>query len=363
MRRRKVLLPEMLESDKMLKKFKRTLALFLKIIASMIVTLLLLEGGVRVVLHLSLNRYLTKTLPQPYGTIMQKVGGFDHFMMGGYKVDPICYFIPKGGFFRGEKGRTDFPIEKEPGEIRIICVGDSTTYSVAVNYDDSWVALLGEKLKERYPEKKIRVLNAGVPGASSKQIKRIFQFYIASYRPDFLIWRGGQGLSDTYSVNKTADSVRTFLWRCLYESRLFRVICVLLDEIEGRTANTVFYFMTHSDSQSFSKGMGERFNSDYDMVKKIAREHGARYVLQVEYPNQEAMEMPGVMDRASSDLDSVVPMWAPFREYKKKILQKNSLSIRFTLRRQEKLLPRKESPNSSSTSGGSIRSRIRKRQK
>ncbi|MBU9888724.1 MAG: hypothetical protein KTQ49_02505 [Candidatus Omnitrophica bacterium] len=286
----------------------------------MIVTLLLLEGGVRVVLSLSLTRYLTQTLPQPYATIMQKVGGFDHFMMGGYKFDPICYFIPKGGFFRSEKGSMDVPKEKEPGEIRIICIGDSTTYSVAVNYDDSWVALLGEKLKQRYPEKKLRVLNAGVPGASSKQIKRFFQFYLAPYRPDILIWRGGQGLSDTYSVNKTADSVRTFLWRCLYESRLFRVICVLLDKAEGRTANGVFYFMTHSDPQFFSKGRVERFNSDYDMVKKIAQDHGARYVLQVEYPNQEAMEMPGAefMDRASNDLDPNVPMWAPFKDYKKK---------------------------------------------
>ena len=264
---------------------KAAFRLSVRVIAITIVTILLLEGGVRIVLYCSLNNYFTKILPQPYGRIMQKTGQFVCFGVGAAnRFDPICYYVRKQGFFRGPHGPMDWPKEKEAREIRIICIGDSTTFGVAVNYYHTWVYLLGKTLTAKYPGKKIQMLNAGLPGASSRQIKRIFQVYLTSYHPDILIWRGGSDLTDTYSISHTtSDLIRFFVWRCLYESRVFRVICVLWDETGKYKMNSTVQTMYNFLTSRFSRGYEKGFESDFNIVKKIAEEHGTRYALQVEY--------------------------------------------------------------------------------
>ncbi|MFH1208144.1 MAG: hypothetical protein V1673_01120 [Candidatus Omnitrophota bacterium] len=295
-----------------------------KITATVIITALLLEGGVRVVLYFSLNHYLMKTLKQPYGRIMQTIGNFTLLNMGSQnRFDPICYFLPKAGFFRGPQGRIDCPKEKEEGEIRIICIGDSTTYGFAINYDDSWVYLLGKMLAEKYPEKKIRVLNAGLPGAISKQVKRFFQFHIVAYQSDILIWRENDAAAtDTYFVSNTfTDSVRLFLWHCLYESRVFRVVCVLLDHAEprrpNRPANSLFNFLT-GRFPKHPQRLSEGFDSDFSIVEKIAREHGVRHVLQVEYLYyNKGVISGGFKFRKPNDRKDIVYLLSAFEKYHK----------------------------------------------
>ena len=274
----------------MIGKLKTVIGLLAKTLVAVIVIIFLLEGGVRIVLYLSLNEYFAKTLPQPYGRIMQQTGHFVCFGVGtANRFDPICYYIPKRGFFRGPNGPMDWPKEKGAREIRIICIGDSTTFGASVDYDHSWVFLLGKALSEKYPGKKIRVLNAGFCGASSRQIKRFFQCYLTPYHPDIVIWRCYSMLTDSYSLSPASPSPGFFVWRCLYESRLFRVICALLDRGEERRqrnwpANVVYDFLTNR-SPNLQPPAG-KFDSDFSMVKKIAEEHGTRYALEVEYLNR-----------------------------------------------------------------------------
>jgi len=207
----------------------------------------------------------------------------------GNTYDPICYFIPKDGFFRGPIKRhwIDRPVKKEADTIRVMCIGDSTTYGVAVDYDHSWVYLLGTLLSKQYPEKKIEVLNAGQIGAIPKQIKRFFQFHLAEYQPDILVWRVNSELSDTYLVDTRPHPVRAFVCRHLYESRVFRLLCALADlwDIEGgsrKVARGIYDFMTGRELRCLELSV-DGFDSDFSMVEKIAREHGTKYVLQVEY--------------------------------------------------------------------------------
>ena len=381
-------------------KIKAGFGLGIKMLVVSVLTLLLLECGVRVILYFSLDHYLTQTLLPSNRRIMQRLYGFGlTHLLSINKFDPLCGFIPRQGFFRGDEnigivkqplldslkqnrpsdnviikelginlelpetvpeprlvnalndilgmpdffltvsgqidgsklsagiqallrtGRTsksslsdqeirrlnralleqfytgailpvrdnpvrvDCPKKKEIPEIRIICIGDSATYSVAVGYQDSWVYLLGKTLAAKYPNKKIRVLNAGVPGAVSRQIKRIFQLYLVDYQPDILIWRGGGVLTDTYFINRTTDFARFFLLRCLYESRLFRLISILLDreknDKERGWFSSIFYEKLTQCATRCRKP-SEGFDSDFSMVKKFAQEHGTKYVLQVE---------------------------------------------------------------------------------
>lgn len=208
-------------------------------------------------------------------------------LSGGNKYDPICYFLPKNGFFRGPFGRIDCPLKKEEHTIRIICIGDSVTFGAGGDYYQSWVYLLGKMLSKKYPEKKIEVLNAGMSGVINKQIKRIFQFHLVKYRPDILIWRTSTNLTDTYFVDTTPNLIRSFIVPFLYEFRIFRVFCVLADRERMRRgfpgmADTIYDFLTGRIPQELKPAI-VGFDSDFSMVRKIAQENGTRYVLQAEY--------------------------------------------------------------------------------
>ena len=226
-------------------------------------------------------------------TALNELGAFNWGLNAQNKYDPICYFLPRGGFFRGPAkilserpfGRIDRPLKKAENTIRIMCIGDSTTQSLAVDYYDSWVYLLGQMLSKEYPGKKIETLNAGIAGGTFKQIKRIFQFYLAEYGSDIVIFRGGYNLSDTYLVDTTPDFARFFVGPLLYKSRTFRLFCVLVDNFKkvgcSQTALRIYDFITGRSTMLDPSVVG--FDSDFSMVKKIAQDHGTKYVLQVDY--------------------------------------------------------------------------------
>lgn len=261
----------------------------LKAIIALVCALILLELCARGVLQIALKDYFTAKIPPPYGKVMMETGKFDFWGLTTInRYDPVCYYLPRGGFFRGPNGRTDYPLKKDENTVRIMCIGDSTTYGLAVNYDHSWPNLLRKMLSHQYPLKKIEVLNAGVPGATSKQIKRIFQFHLAKYRSDIVIWRGGVHLTDTYSVNAAPDFIRSFICRFLYESRIFRIVCVIADqrrlgtEFRGRTTASDTYDALMNRARPLMRSKNGP-NSDFSTVQKIAQEHGTKYVLQADY--------------------------------------------------------------------------------
>ncbi len=58
-------------------------------------------------------------------------------------------------------------VEKGPGELRILAIGDSFTYGHGVQDDETYPALVGTLLRARGHD--VQVLNAGVPGYSTDQ--------------------------------------------------------------------------------------------------------------------------------------------------------------------------------------------------
>jgi lysophospholipase L1-like esterase len=55
---------------------------------------------------------------------------------------------------------------KQPGELRVLSLGESTTFAAELSYAEAYSALLEQGLIQTVPERRIRVLNAGVPGYS-----------------------------------------------------------------------------------------------------------------------------------------------------------------------------------------------------
>jgi hypothetical protein len=77
--------------------------------------------------------------------------------------------------------------QKPPDTIRIACLGGSTTMTVKTSDEYTYPRLLEIMLREKYPEKHIEVINAGVGGYTSIESFINFQLRILELQPDIII--------------------------------------------------------------------------------------------------------------------------------------------------------------------------------
>lgn len=266
--------------------------------------LILLEIFLRIFYYLSIHLYLSIHIPDKYQRALQQVYSQRVDPAFGldctYKFDPVCYILPKNkAFFRcpgpdSMTYRSSYPKEKKPGEIRIICLGDSTTIGSGVKYEESYPYLLEKLFLKKYPHKNIKVLNAGFP-LSSRVLKRMFQFHLVKYKPDIVLWRAGTMLTDTYKVSTKLYFLSGKIWQILYSSLTFRISCLLIDiyltknhKYEGdcgmpstSSSTRVYTFIT--TASSLKNLPLYDFKTDFCIVKQIATDYGIRYILAVDY--------------------------------------------------------------------------------
>ena len=100
-------------------------------------------------------------------------------------------FVNKAGL-----GGPDFERKKPKGLFRIICLGDSTTYG-ACSFENSYPLQLEKILNHGRADKRIEVINAGLPGTSIYQQRMIFKKVFEGTEPDMVLlmtgpnWRQG----------------------------------------------------------------------------------------------------------------------------------------------------------------------------
>lgn len=74
---------------------------------------------------------------------------------------------------------------KQPGEFRIVVLGDSFTVSAGVNYDEIYTSVLEKRLKQSYP--RVRVINLAVGGYNPIQYDLVLQEVGFGLQPDLLV--------------------------------------------------------------------------------------------------------------------------------------------------------------------------------
>jgi lysophospholipase L1-like esterase len=117
-------------------------------------------------------------------------------------------------------------VPREPGEFRVLCVGDSHTYGVGVAPDDAYPAQLERILRGRGV--RARVINAGVPGQGSSQLLTDLGATVARYQPDVvLVWIGA---NNQWRILDEAEGAGGS-W--LDHLRLVRLLRLLLRRFEG----------------------------------------------------------------------------------------------------------------------------------
>src|SRR5688572_21236594 len=85
--------------------------------------------------------------------------------------------------FRGP----DFALQKAPGTFRIMVIGASTTFDPCVSDDTrTWPARLEYWLQQRAPNRRIQVINAGVPGYPMLDQTIRLETELYAFEPDVL---------------------------------------------------------------------------------------------------------------------------------------------------------------------------------
>lgn len=125
-----------------------------------------------------------------------------------------------------------------PGaQVRVLAVGDSHTYGAGLAAEDSYPARLQAILDEDAPGR-YSVINLGIPGLNSAQVRNRLPLQVSRYRPDVvLVWCGS---NNAWNRTDVEDRVRG--WRARADawaqrSRLYRLLRVRLYDRELERAS------------------------------------------------------------------------------------------------------------------------------
>jgi len=112
--------------------------------------------------------------------------------------DPDCFWrmAPdrEGEFFLTPRVRTNAlglrgpeVGARVPGELRLLCVGDSVTFGFGVAEDERFSDRLAASLSAAHPERRWTTVNAGVIGFSSFQVASCLDEWLAAVEPDVVL--------------------------------------------------------------------------------------------------------------------------------------------------------------------------------
>jgi hypothetical protein len=86
----------------------------------------------------------------------------------------------------GFRGSTR-PVLKDANTVRIAVLGDSQIAAINTNEEETFVALLEEKLNQLHPQKRWEVFNFGVSGASTAQELNLYEEVVKKYQIDLVV--------------------------------------------------------------------------------------------------------------------------------------------------------------------------------
>lgn len=259
--------------------FRRRHAVFALVPA--LVVLLLIEGGARLLIR---SDGFRMWVAGPY--LLEGVAG-THNML--YRPGRNTVADPYNGYRLKDATKPDShrppylpQPPKEENEIRILCVGDSTTYGIYLNNRQTWPAQLQAALNDGAPNTtRFTVYNGGVPGYWSQQCKRLIQSRYMELQPDLVLWREEPACSDRVELPPVSSMTWFRARQLLYRSRAIYLAVSMRRIRESQTAQPFYGPVNIFNAVP-------QWEQDYtaDVLPEFAawlKERGVRELVGVEY--------------------------------------------------------------------------------
>lgn len=185
--------------------------------------------------------------------------------------------------FRGE----EFPDHKDPGVIRVVTLGASSTFGFSDQDDETYPHYLQQELRERCAgDRRYEVFNLGIPHLKSDQILALFLTEALPLDPDLVTFY--EGINDSWSssivgvkkerrrdeirrqVSQVAPLRRAFRW-----TRLHLVSVALVDALWKRR-------LTHFSEEDLRRhlaGKSERFLSHVAEIRRECQKRGILFIV------------------------------------------------------------------------------------
>jgi lysophospholipase L1-like esterase len=115
---------------------------------------------------------------------------FFRVFSGAFETSRPPSDVPERDYIPEQAFRTrDFyyPPEKAAGVFRIIVVGDSFTFGGKVHFDDTFPKRLERMLNLNSDQRKVEVLNWGIPGYSTVQEAELIKEGLKKFQPDLIV--------------------------------------------------------------------------------------------------------------------------------------------------------------------------------
>jgi lysophospholipase L1-like esterase len=191
------------------------------------------------------------------------------------------------------------PAVKRAGVLRIACIGDSWTFGMNVNQDQTYPARLEALLKQERPASEVEVINFGVLGYSSFQGLELLKRRVLDLHPDVLVIGFGMNDSDVGGYrDKDVLKPGEVHWRDRVKAitghseslALLKYFALLLrfhshpmgDFLKadakadaGKDNDTVNY----DDMEPWTRVSPRDYDRNLREMVKLGRDHGARAVL------------------------------------------------------------------------------------
>jgi len=146
-----------------------------------------------------------------------KDGLVDFRVRGTIRGRPIDFTVSTRDHLRSPK------LSATKDGLRVLAVGDSTTFGLGVDDDETWPSQL-QRLFDR-SSLEVEVINAGVPGYSSFQCRRFLEEQGMAMEPDIIVATFGFNDFDHWATNRDTDAARVARLRewddALMKSRLY----------------------------------------------------------------------------------------------------------------------------------------------
>jgi lysophospholipase L1-like esterase len=115
------------------------------------------------------------------------------------------------------------PLARQPDELRILCLGDSTTYGTGVGAPDTWPPQLAEILRAR-TSRPVSAMNVAFEGGSLRSIQLAYHNQWAAYHPDVVaLLTTGNMVSLAWMQRNDAATQPIYVHGSGRESRLDRL--------------------------------------------------------------------------------------------------------------------------------------------